>query len=292
MSHQERQRPANHVGDFSALERATLIERDREQHRKCALIELHTGPVALAAQPLVLVPVTVRILRGEQIPQRVACLARRADRQQRAGAFHQIARPHQVITLALLARVAPRHAQGSHHGTRIGLVLVGAQHHGGNADLLGARLRQAGGQRLFRRTVGMPARPAAALSLPGNRERLRQRGERQRRRSIGAAAKAERQHRLPRQFTQQRDVAGSGCVVFPGECAVAGEVLPAIAPADESRARAAPGVLLLRVDRGEGQPEGTLLRPQQLAAAVLHDRRAVAGAGAAQVWREQRVGAQ
>ena len=111
VTHQERQRAANHVGDFSALERAALIERYREQHRKRTLIELHTGPVDPAPQPLVLVPVSVRILRGEQIPQRVARLARCADRQQRTGALDQIARPHQVITLALLARVAPGHAQ-------------------------------------------------------------------------------------------------------------------------------------------------------------------------------------
>ena len=138
----------------------------------------------------------------------------------------------------------------------------------------------------------MPERPAAALSLPGNRERLRQRGERERRCRFGAAAEAERQHGLPRQLTEQRDVAGPGGVVLPGQCAVARKVLPAIARADESRAGAAPGVLLSRVDGGEGQPEGSLLGPQQLAAAVLHDGRAVVGAGAAQVWREQRVGTQ
>src|SRR5205085_2169959 len=173
-----------------------------------------------------------------------------------------------------------------------GLVLVGAQHHGGNAHLLGARRRQAGAQGLHRCTVRVPERPAAALPLPGNRERLRQRGERQRRRRFGAAAEAERQHGLTRQLPEQRDVAGPGGVVLPGEGAVASKVLPAIAAADESRAGAAPGVLLSRVDGGEGQPERTLLRPQQLAAAVLHDGRAVVGAGAAQVWREQRVGAQ
>ena len=169
---------------------------------------------------------------------------------------------------------------------------MAAQHHGGNAHLLGARRRQPGAQGLHRRTVRMPERPGAPLPLPGNRERLRQRGERQRRCRLGAAAKAKRQHRLPRQFTEQRDVAGPGCVVLPGQCAVAGKVLPAIAAADESRAGAAPGVLLPRVDGGEGQPEGTLLRPQQLVAAVLHDCRAVVGAGAAQVRCEQRVGAQ
>ena len=44
--------------------------------------------------------------------------------------------------------------------------------------------------------------------------------------------------------------------------------------------------------RRERERVGTLLRPQQPTAAVLCDCRAIVDAGSAQVWREQRVGAQ
>ncbi len=58
------------------VERIALIERHGEQHRESGLIELQAYPVGLAAEPLVLVPVPVGVLRGEQIAQRVARFAR------------------------------------------------------------------------------------------------------------------------------------------------------------------------------------------------------------------------
>ncbi len=292
LPHEEGERAPNHVRDFGAVQRAALIERHREQHRKGGLIELHAEPVALAVEPLVLMPVSVLVLRGDEVAQRVARFARRPDREQCAGALDQIARPHQVIARAFLARVAPGHAQGSHHGAGKSLVLVGAQHHGGDAHLRCARLGEPRGERGFRRAARVPERPALALPLPRRLKRLRQRRQRQGCRGLGARAEAEREHRLSRQLAEERDIARSGALVFPGERAVTVKVLPAVALAHEARARPAPRVAPPGVDRREREGVGTLLRPQEFPTAMPHDGRAVVRSGAAEVRREERVRAQ
>src|SRR5207244_1608113 len=135
-------------------------------------------------------------------------------------------------------------------------------------------------------------RPALALPLPRRLKRLRQRRQRQGRRGLGTRAEAEREHRLSRQLAEERDIARSGALVFPGERAVTVKVLPAVALAHEARARPAPRVAPPGVDRREREGVGTLLRPQELPTAMPHDGRAVVRSGAAEVRREERVRAQ
>ena len=86
-----------------------LAEGGGEQHRERGLVELDAAPERRAAEPLVLVPMTVLVLCRDQIAQRIGGLALGAERQERAGAFNQIARPYQMIAAALVA-VSP-------HGT-------------------------------------------------------------------------------------------------------------------------------------------------------------------------------
>ena len=95
-----------------------------------------------AAEPLVLVPVAVLVLRRDQVAQRVARLGLGAERQQRAGAFDEIARPDQVIAAALVAGMAPRHAEAGDHRAGIGLVEMRAQHDRRDSRLLADRRRQ------------------------------------------------------------------------------------------------------------------------------------------------------
>ena len=115
----------------------------------------------------------------------------------------------------------------------------------------------------------VPLGPGGELPLPAALERLSERGQRERRGRLGAAAEAERQHRLARQLATEGDVARSGAVVLPGERAVVREVLPQVADAGAAGAGAAPGAALLGIDRRQRQPERPLLGPQQLVAAVI-----------------------
>ena len=103
---------------------------------------------------------------------------------------------------------------------------------------------------------------------------------------------ARAQRRASRQFADQRNVARAGGVEVPRQRAVSGEVLPAIAGADIPRADSAKAIILLRVRRGERQPERPLLRPQDSAPAVHRRFRAVVRSRAAEVRSEERIRAQ
>src|SRR5579862_609575 len=133
-------------------------------------------------------------------------------------------------------------------------------------------------------------RPGAVRARPAGLEGIGERRESERRGRFGAAAEAEGQHRLPRQLSEERDVAGTGGRVFPGHRAITREILPAIAVADEAGAATHEGVRLLRRDRCEGEGEGTLLGPQHAPPAVAQGLRAVVVSGPAEMRREQRIG--
>ena len=169
-----------------------------------------------------------------------------------------------------------------------------AQHHGRECDLLA---RIAGG------------RSSVSAALAGTRACQRSQSAscccsdfangcirldtRQRGGGFGAAAKAERQDRPARQFAHQRDIARARPVVLPGQRAVAGEILPAVAAADIAGAGRAEGVVLL-LDRRRRAPARTApARPHSTRRdAVALDRGDIVVAGAAEMRREQRVGPQ
>ena len=288
----ERERAADHVSHLDAIQLATLVELGGEQHRECGLIELHTGPVGLAAEPLVLIPMTIGELRGAKVAQRIESLACRAHRQQRAGALAQIAWPDEVIALPLLLGVTPGDAQARDHRSRIGLVEMRAQRHRRQLELTQALGRQSVGRRRARGALLVPAAPVVDLTLPRGLERLEERAQRQRGGRFRAAAEAERQHHFARQLPRQSDIARPGVGMLPRHRVVAREVLPAVARPDKPTARASPGILLIRRHRGERQRIRPLLRPQHAMPAMADDRRAVVVARAAEMRREERIGAQ
>ena len=76
------------------------------------------------------------MLRGDQIAENVPGFVKRAQRQQPAGAFDQIARPNEVIAADVVARIAPGNAEACNHCAGEGLVLMDAEHHRGRRNLV------------------------------------------------------------------------------------------------------------------------------------------------------------
>ncbi len=191
-SSDEPEREANHLFRPDTVERIVLVEQRREQHRESRLVELNSVPEGRAAEPLVLIPVTVRVLRRYQVAQHVTRLVPAADAEQRTRALDEIARPHEVITAALVARIAPRHAQARHHGAGIHFVLMTSQHHARGLELRGQHIGQAArpGAGV---AAAVPLRPQLRVRAPDLREGLLQRRRRKRGRRNFAGAEAERE---------------------------------------------------------------------------------------------------
>ncbi len=284
----ETQCAAHHVPDFHGVQRAAFGERRRQQHRESRFVELHAVPERLAAEPLVLRPVPVFVLGRDQVAQDRARLVDFAQRQERARAFDQIARPHQVVAADIVAAVSPGNAETGDERAGIGLVVVHAQHHRGRRDLIAHGCGQIRGKM----QPLLPCAPRFDMLLPRMGERRGERGEGERRRRFAAGAETERERRAAGQFADQRDVARAGAVELPGQRAVAGEVLPAVAGSDVTGARDAPRVALMVVDGGQRERERPLVRPQNFAPAITARFRRVVVAGAAEVGREQCVRAQ
>ena len=125
-----------------------------------------------------------------------------------------------------------------------------------------------------RGAASLPALPVGDLLLQDRIERLHQARNRQGRCRFGAAAKAERQNRAPRQFAGQGHIARAGDRVFPGHRTMSGKILPAVAGADIAGAGPAEGVALILVGGGECEPERALLGPQHAPAMVAFGDRA------------------
>ena len=109
--------------------------------------------------------------------------------------------------------------------------------------------------------AAMPDRPAVEKLLPGFIERTQQGGDGQRGRGFLAACETQGECCLPWKFSHQRHIAGAGTRILPFHPAVPGEILPAIAGADISRAAAAPGIMLAGIHCGQGQRKRALFRP-------------------------------
>ncbi len=103
----EPERAANHAGRLDAIQRIALVQQRREQHRQRGLVELHALPIRRAVEPLILIPVAVLVLSGDEVAQHVARLGLAADAEQRHGALDEIARPDQVIPAAVVAANCP-----------------------------------------------------------------------------------------------------------------------------------------------------------------------------------------
>ena len=291
-SRDEAERPADHVGHLDSAQLPAIGQRRREQHRKRRLVELNSLPEFLSAEPLILVPMPVRVLSRDEVLQDLARLFDASQREQRAAALNQVARPDQMVSAAVVACIAPRHAQARDHGTRENLVLMHAEHHGRYGELLDQIGRQLGRRRECGHSIRMPDAPHLDMTRPADIERLQRSRYRQGGRGARTAAEAERQYRPPRQLAEQCHVARTCRPVFPGHCAVLRKILPAVARAHEARAEAAPGIALQAVHGGQRQRKGTLVGPKNLSVVVPRGFRVVVAAGAAQVRRQQRIGSQ
>ncbi len=259
----ETQRSGHHVRHRHLAQRVAGLQHARKQHGERGLVELDTLPERLAAQPLVLQPVSVRLLRRDEIGQHVARGIVGAQRDQRTGGFDQVSRPHQVVAAAALAHLAPRHRQARHHGTRVGAILVDLED-AGRAPQQGQRLgANIAGVQLAPGAALAPFPPAVGIRLPRRLEAAEQTGPRQRIGRLAAAAEAHGERAAPRQARPQRHLTGTGLGIGPAHAAVAVEVLPQIAGADLAyRApfqRRPPG----RVAALQREREGPLLRPQR-----------------------------
>src|SRR6185437_6096572 len=127
---EERKCAADHLAYLNAIQRIAFGKGRSEQHRKSDFVQLPATPIGCAAEPLVLRQAPIAILGCDEVTQRVASFMFGAQREQSLSALHQVARPDKVIAGPAVAPVTPWHAQARDHGTRIGLVTVGPQHHG------------------------------------------------------------------------------------------------------------------------------------------------------------------
>ncbi len=155
------QRAQDHVGDRDVVQRGTVVQHRGQQHRKRRLVELDALPERIAAEPLVLEPVAVLLLGGDEIAQHVARAVVGFHGDEGAGGLDQVARPDEMIAAAAFAGVAPRHRQARHRCAAIGAVLVHLQHrrrqrqHGVDVGADGRAV-----------ALGEPRFPGAALRIP------------------------------------------------------------------------------------------------------------------------------
>ena len=231
-----------------------------EQHRQSGLVELHALPVRRAAEPLVLVPMAVLVLRRDQVAQRVAGLRLGAERQQCAGAFDEIARPNQVIAAALVAGIAPRHAEAGDHRAGIGLIEMGAQHDRGHQRLVADRRRQVEHRHA--------AFAAARLPAPPNRQSAAAARCRRVASALEIASVAADSALLPKPSASTARRGNSPIsATLPGPAVRYCQVIAPLRAkscqpslrADIAGAGAPEGVALLRIDRSQRRAERPLL---------------------------------
>ena len=291
MRDQECQRAPHAILHRHAAELVAFAELRGQQHGKRGLVELDTRPVGLATEPLVLVPVAVVVLRGNQIAEHRAGFFNPAQRQQRLRRFDQIARPHEVIAAAFFAPVAPGDRQAGDHGPEGGLVAVGFDDLRRPDPLLAQVVGQIR-RRLDRTAAGVPAQPGGLLHGAMRFERLGERGARERGGGLLGGGKAQCQRGMGREPAHERHIARPGGFKLPGHAAVCRKILPAVRRAHVAGRAVYEGIRAVRRVRHQRQPERALLRPQHTVAAILRGPRAIVFSGAAQVRSQQRVNRQ
>ena len=74
---------------------------DASNTGNAAFVELDPLPEGLAAQPLVLQPVSVGLLGGDEIGEHIARVIDGAQGNQGSPTFHQVAAPNQMISTRL-----------------------------------------------------------------------------------------------------------------------------------------------------------------------------------------------
>src|SRR5215831_17251589 len=136
-----------------------------------------------------------------------------------------------MVSATLVAAVAPRNAEARHHGSGIGLVLMGTQHDRRNEIFFGQRWRHVERHRVAFTAFGMPGLPWRDVLLQQTVERLQEAADRQCRRRFGAAPETKREHDAARKLGYQRDIPWPGALILPGHPAVMMKILPTIAAA-------------------------------------------------------------
>ena len=229
------------------------------------------------AEPLVLEPVTVRLLRGDQVAQYPASVAATAQGEEGTAGFHEVARPHEVVAAAAVAGVAPRYRQARDERAGEASILVALDHRRGASQqriFVGCEQRAHCRRRSHRR---QPVVPFAAIRPPRSREAHRQRLQRECRRRLATARTSQGEYPGRCQPGGEGDLAGAGYVVVPGHRAVRVEVLPQVARPDASDRATQQRGCTVAVHRSDRQTEGPLRGHQHRAPDPVHLRGLVAG---------------
>src|SRR5680860_1123877 len=90
----------DHVLHGDRVQRLALGQERGEQDGKRRLVELQALPEGTAAEPLVLEPMAVLVLGGDEVAQHVARVAVGFHGDERAGRLDEIARPYEMIAAA------------------------------------------------------------------------------------------------------------------------------------------------------------------------------------------------
>ena len=259
-------------------------QRPGEQDRIRGLIELDAVPVPHSVDPLVLDPVSVGLLGGDEIGESTAGRAMRPEGNESARRFDEVARPDEVVPAEVVAGIAPRDRQAGDGGARRSPILMRPQD---------GRRSQVQVLQVLGDVVGRPrARvreplPVGDVGVPCDIEMSGHGGRRLERCLLRPAPEANGD--LDRVIAGQKldhpgDVAPSGRFVGPGHRAVRGEVLPAIRRTDVA-------------DTLSGRPGIGDEREGGLAVAGEEDRSALVRPGPgpvvetaeAKVWCQQRI---
>ena len=172
-------------------------------------------------------------LRAHEIKKGLARRVRVVSSQQRAGGFHLIARPDDVIApqISVSLRLAPRQGETGDHAAGKAFALVGFQHGGGDAIEIEAAF-------LFRRKAAS-AFSGSCASRRHSVGRCRGKDPEATRgacwpaswsvRPNPSAITASPPHAAKVNCTRQRDVSVLRLGIMPGHLLVGVEILPAVA---------------------------------------------------------------
>jgi len=108
-SRQKSQCATYHIHNRHAPESLRFGQAHGKQNRKGNFVQLQTFPIMAATQPLILIPVAIRVLGRHEIAQHGARFLCATQCQQSLRALDQIARPNQMVAATLFTLITPGH---------------------------------------------------------------------------------------------------------------------------------------------------------------------------------------
>ena len=274
-------------GELARPERAASIREIHQQNRQRRLVHLDAVPIRRAVEPHVLAPVAVGLLSHHQVAPHPPGVAVRADCEESARGFHEVARPHHVIAAEIVVSLVepPRNRQAGDDPAAKRLRLVDAEHGRAEFD------QRAGGRIQARRRLplAVPSLPHADVLAGDVLKAGDQAVDRALRRLRGGAPETQRQHERAVagreiDLAGHRDVAVLGSLVGLDDAAARFELLPAVREPDEANRSGQP-----RRRTRQRQGVAVALGEQHRRALVVTDPGGVAGPAVAEMRRQQRV---